>query len=115
MHVTDFNLLPKDQTKTYVAGGNVSWVNPYWAPQTVPLINSAVAGLMCSKFREPRPLEVTVVINSHSDPKCEKHRLQSLLRRISPEEEHLAYILATWRDVEKDINVQDSLQSELEH
>ena len=107
MHVTDFSLLPKDSTTTYVAGGNLSWVNPYWAPQTVPLINSAVTSLMCSKFREPRPLEVTVVINSHSDPKNEKHRLQSLLRRISPEEEHLAYILATYRDIKDGINVKD--------
>ena len=52
-------------------------------------------------------LEVTVLVNSLSDPKVERHRLQALLRRISPEEEHLAYILATWRDVSQGINVED--------
>ena len=113
MHVTDFNLIPKDDTKNYVAGGNVSWVNPYWAPQNVPLINAAVTGLMCGKFREPRPLDVTVVVNRNSDPSCERHRLQSLLRRISPEEEHIAYILATFRDVQNGTNVDDSWQCEV--
>ena len=90
-----------------MAGGNLSWISPYWAAQSVPLINSAITSLVHGKFRTPRVLEVTVLVNSKSDPKVERHRLQALLRRISPEEEHLAYILATWRDVSQGINVED--------
>ena len=106
IHPTDFKLLPAEGG-TYVAGGNVSWISPYWAAQSVPLISSAITSLVHGKFRTPRALEVTVLVNSKSDPKVERHRIQSLLRRISPEEEHLAYILATWRDVSQGINVQD--------
>ena len=81
IHPTDFKLLPAE-------GGTIT-------------------SLVHGKFRTPRVLEVTVLVNSKSDPKVERHRIQALLRRISPEEEHLAYILATWRDVSQGINVED--------
>ena len=63
IHPTDFKLLPAEGG-TYVAGGNLSWISPYWAAQSVPLINSAITSLVHGKFRTPRVLEVTVLVNS---------------------------------------------------
>ena len=56
---------------------------------------------------------MTVSVNSKSDPRKQEHRMQSLLRRISPEEEHLAYVLATYRDVAAGLNIQDNLLCQL--
>jgi hypothetical protein len=65
--------------------------------------------LVAGKFKEPKPLELTVLVCSKADPRVERHRQQALLRRISPEEEHIAYILATWRDVSEEVNMEDLL------
>ena len=107
MHPTDMKLVGSQHS--YTAGGNVSWINPFWSPCTVPVIESAVTLLAMGKFKEPVPIQMTVAVNSKSDPRKQEHRMQSLLRRISPEEEHLAYVLATYRDVSAGLSIQDNL------
>ena len=79
----------------------------------MPVIESAVTLLAMGKFKEPVPIQMTVSVNSKSDPRKQEHRMQSLLRRISPEEEHLAYVLATYRDVAAGLNIQDNLLCQL--
>lgn len=108
MHPTDFKHIKPDAAAgtIYTAGGNLSWVNPFWSPCQVPIIQSAVQSLVAGKFREPKPLDVTVIVSAQSDVRVERHRHANLLKRISAEEEHLAYILATYRDVSKNENVQ---------
>ena len=105
MHPTEMKLVGSQSV--YTAGGNASWVSPFWSPCTVPVIESAVTLLAMGKFKDPVPIQMTVAVTSKSDPRKQDHRMQSLLRRISPEEEHLAYVLATFRDVDKGVNVQD--------
>ena len=39
------------------------------------------------------------MVNSMSDPNNQQHRLGSMLKRLSPEEDHISYVLATWRDI----------------
>ena len=107
MHPIDMKLVGSQPS--YTAGGNASWVNPFWSPCTVPVIESAVTLLAMGKFKEPVPIQMTVAVNSRGDPRKQEHRMQSLLRRISPEEEHLAYVLATFRDVSTGVNIQDNL------
>ena len=101
MHPTDFRLLKLNQPagKCYTAGANLSWVSPWWTPCSVPVIQSAITLLVNSKFREPKPLEVTVMVNAQSDPNNQQHKTKSMLKRLSAEEEHVSYIIATWRDV----------------
>lgn len=108
MHPTDFkHINPNAPPGTlYTAGGNLSWINPFWSPAQVPIIQSAVQSLVTGKFREPKPLDVTVIVSPQSDVRVERHRHANLLKRISAEEEHLAYIIATYRDVAKNENVQ---------
>ena len=108
MHPTDFGLIPKEgNEKPYTAGGNASWVSPYWTPQQIPIISSALDILVHGKFRSPLPLELVVIVNDKSNPHLEQHRLGSQLRRVSPEEEHLAFILATYRDIQQGQHVED--------
>ena len=109
MHVTDFKLINVGSPvgKSYTAGGNLAWISPFWTPASVPLIESAINMLMQGNFKNPVPLEITVMVCSHSDPGNPQHRLQSSLKRLSPEEEHLAYILATVRDVHAGEAVED--------
>ena len=111
MHPTDFKLVKVNQPagKCYSAGGNLAWVSPFWAPASVPLICSAIQMLVNGKFCQPVPLEITVMVNSVSDPTSQQQRIQSGLKRLSPEEEHLAYILATWRDVSQGLLIEDWL------
>jgi hypothetical protein len=107
--VTDWKLIPQSEGGVYTAGGNIGWVSPYWCPGNIPLIHSAINSLVAGKFKEPKPLVLTVLVCSKADPRVERHRQQALLRRISPEEEHIAYILATWRDVSEEVNMEDLL------
>ena len=110
MHPTDFNHIDPAASggTTYCAGGNLSWLNPFWSPCAVPIITSSIQLLTESKFKDPKPLEVTVVVSQPSDARVERHRHASLLKRLSPEEDHLAYILATWRDVSRGESIKDS-------
>ena len=110
MHPTEMKVIKPDAAigGVYTAGGNLAWVNPFWSPCSVPIIQSAIQSLVNGKFREPKPLEVTVMVSQQSDVRVERHRHANLLKRLSAEEEHLAYILATYRDVSKNEDVQDS-------
>ena len=109
MHPTDFKLIKVGQVgKSYCAGGNVAWASPFWAPCSVPVINAATNTLMNGKWREPRGIDLTIAVCSHSDPTKEQQRFKSQLKRISPEEEHAAFILATWRDVSAGQTVEDA-------
>ena len=105
MHPTDMKLVGTQPS--YTAGGNASWVNPFWTSATVPVIESAVTFLAAGKFREPTALSMTVAVSTKSDPNNQAHRMGSLLRRISPEEEHIAFVLATYRDVAKGESIQE--------
>ena len=109
MHATDFRLIKLSfpQGRTYTASGNLSWISPFWALASVPVLNSAVRMLQLGKFKEPQPLEITVMVSTASDPNNNTHRMTSALRRLSPEEEHIAYVLATFADVSQGRNVQD--------
>ena len=89
--------------RVYTAGGNLSWVSQFWTPANVPVIHSAIRMLQSGKFRQPQPLELTVMVG----PNNVHHRSSSSLRRLSPEEEHIAYLLATWRDVKAGENMED--------
>ena len=103
MHQTDFKMIKLNQPagRCYTAGANLSWVSPWWTPCSVPVIQSAINLLVNSKFREPKPLELTVMVNAQSDPNNQQHKTKSMLKRLSAEEEHVSYIIATWRDVSK--------------
>lgn len=85
----------------------MAWVSPFWTPCSVPVIRSAINLLMNGKFKEPKVLDLHVMVCSHSDPNNGQHRLQSALKRLSPEEEHISYIMATWRDVSAGDNIED--------
>ena len=106
---TDFKFINPDAPPgtVYTAGGNLAWLNPFWSPCSVPIIQSAIQSLVAGKFREPKPLEVTVIVSQNSDVRNDRHRHANLLKRISSEEEHLAYIIATYRDVSRGENIQD--------
>ena len=108
-HPTDLKLIKvsNEAGRTYTAGANLSWVSPFWTPCSIPVIRSAVHLLMSSKWREPRVLELEVMVSTGSDPNNQQHRLGSLLKRLSPEEDHISYVLATWRDVAKGENIED--------
>ena len=91
-------------------GGNAAWVNWHWTVNQVPILESGVKFLRDAKFREPTALKVTVVVSdSLSNPCNVTHRAGSLLRRISQEELHHAWILATYRDVKDGKLVQDRM------
>ena len=109
MHPTEFKYInpASSMGTTYTAGANLAWVNPFWCPCSVPIINSAINMLVMGKYKDPKPLNLTVAVSTQSDVRCERHRHASLLKRLRPEEDHLAYILATWRDVSQGENVQD--------
>lgn len=109
-HPTDLKLLKTTNAagKVYTAGGNVSWVSPLWAPCSVPVIRSAVNLLVNGKYKNPVILELHVMVCSHSDPTNPAHRLGSLLKRLSPEEGHISFVLATWRDVSANENVEET-------
>lgn len=111
MHPTDFKFIDPGAAAgtTYTAGGNLSWLNPFWTACSVPIIHSAIQTLVMGKFKEPKALDVVAAVSPQSDVRNERHRHSSLLKRLSPEDEHLAYILATWRDVSKDENVEDMI------
>lgn len=47
------------------------------------------------------------MVNSMSDPNNQQHRLGSMLKRLSPEEDHISYVLATWRDISIGENVEE--------
>ena len=85
-------------------GGNAAWVSQ------APILESGVKFLRDAKFREPTALKVTVVVSdSLSNPCNVTHRAGTLLRRISQEELHHAWILATYRDVKDGKLVQDRM------
>ena len=106
---TDFRVLKLGGTpgRKYTGGGNLSWISPYWTPATVPVIHSAVKLLQKGRYNSPQPLELTVAVNGLSDPSNSNHRMASSLRRLSPEEEHIAYLLATWDDISEGNNLQE--------
>lgn len=114
MHPTDMKniKLTHPKGRSYTAAGNLSWVSPFWTPASVPVINSAVRMLQLGKFKEPQPLEITVMVCSSSDPTNTNHRMTSSLKRLSPEEEHLAYVLATHADVIEGRNVQERVEDQ---
>lgn len=108
MHPTDWKLLKLgDVGKSYTAGGNVAWASPFWTACNIPLIRSAINSLMGGRWRQPSPIQMTIAVCSHSDPTKEQSRHKSQLKRISPEEEHVAFILATWRDVSQGESIED--------
>ena len=109
MHPTDLRNIKLDNPagKTYAAGANLSWVSPWWTPSNIPVIQSAISLLVNSKFAQPKALELTVMVNGQSDPHNQQHKMNSMLRRLSPEEEHVSYILATWRDIEKGEGIEE--------
>ena len=41
------------------------------------------------------------MVNAQSDPNNQQHKTKSMLKRLSAEEEHVSYIIATWRGVSK--------------
>ena len=108
-HPTDLKLIKvsNEAGRTYTAGANAAWVSPFWTPCSIPVIRSAVKLLMNSKWREPKILEMEVMVNSMSDPNNQQHRLGSMLKRLSPEEDHISYVLATWRDISIGENVEE--------
>ena len=108
MHPTDFKLLKLNQPagRCYTAAANLSWVSPWWTPCSVPVIQSAISFLVNSRYREPRPLEITVMVNAQSGPNNQQQKTKSMLKRLSAEEEHVSYISATWRNVSKGEHVQ---------
>ena len=112
MHPTDFKLVKLNQPagRCYTAGANLSWVSPWWTPCSVPVIRSAITFLVNSRYRDPQPLELTVMVNSQSDPNSQQQKTKSMLKRLSAEEEHVSFIIATWRDVSKGERVQAGVQ-----
>ena len=118
MHATDFKLVKvQNLGHKYTAGGNVAWANPFWSACSIPLINSAICSLINGRWRQPSSIEITIAVCAQSDPTKEQIRFKSQLKRISPEEEHVAFILATWRDVSKGEQIEDTrclLQNELQ-
>eukprot|EP00435_Cladocopium_sp_Y103_P021496 s3597_g5.t1 len=111
-HPTDLKLIKasNEPGRSYTAGANISWASPFWTPCSVPAIRSAVKLLTNSKWRQPKILEMEVMVNTMSDPNNSQHRLGSLLKRLSPEEDHISYVLATWRDVSMGEKVQRVFQ-----
>ena len=110
-HPTDFKQVKVggEVGRIYCAGANAAWANPFWVPCTIPLINAAIDSLVSGKWSTPAPIELTIAVCSSSDPTKEQNRFKSQLKRISPEEEHLAYVLATWRDVSAGQCIEDVL------
>ena len=71
---------------------------------------AGVKFLRDAKFREPTALKVTVVVSDSLSNSWNVTRWAgSLLRRISQEELHHAWILATYRDVKDGKLVQDRM------
>ena len=70
----------------------------------IPIIETAVKYLQNGRFKAPAPMEKMVI---HCEPGICATPVPGdrTLRRISPEEEHFALILATARDVTRGVNV----------
>lgn len=69
-------------------------------------MNSKVKYMMASTFRAPHPLEVELAVDQ---AQAWPGTHNGCLRRSSPEEEHHAFILATWRDIQDGKHVEDWL------
>ena len=71
----------------------------------VPIIGAAVELLMHGRFATPcHPQQLTLWAESSADGKV------GLLKRLSPEEEHHAFILASARDIQRDLCVDQWLE-----
>ena len=87
---------------SYTCGINASWINWAWTAQKIPITRNAIKLLMNSRFEKPQPLTVECLANDVSDVTSDSARSSSMIKRLSPEEVHHAFILATYRDVSTD-------------
>ena len=75
-----------------------------WSPHSVPALRNSVKYLAGGKYAKPRPLVCDVLLEEDLGAKM----VNGLLKRLSPEEDHAAFVLATRRDLEADENVDES-------
>jgi hypothetical protein len=87
---------------SYTCGINASWINWAWTAQKIPITRNAIKLLVNSRFLKPQPLTVECLANDVSDVTSDSARSSSMIKRLSPEEVHHAFILATYRDVSTD-------------
>ena len=85
-------------TDQYIAGGNVAWVSWSWSSTaSVPVYKSSVKWIMHTTYKKPQPINLVVAVDDlFMDQK------NGQMKRISPEEDHHAFILATARDLQQD-------------
>ena len=85
-------------TDQYIAGGNVAWVSWSWSSTaSVPVYKSSVKWIMHTTHKTPQPINLVVAVDDlFMDQK------NGQMKRISPEEDHHAFILATARDLQQD-------------
>ena len=85
-------------TDQYIAGGNVAWVSWSWSSTaSVPVYKSSVKWIMRATYKKPQPINLVVAVDDlFMDQK------NGQMKRISPEEDHHAFILATARDLQQD-------------
>ena len=103
---------------TCLGWSNISWHNYYWvlmilfvkiiwlrwsATPGIPIIETAVKFLQNGRFRRPATAEKIVL---YADPSVTAPS-ERLFKRLSPEEEHHAIILATARDLAKNVMIQE--------
>ena len=82
-------------TDQYIAGGNVAWVSWSWSSTaSVRVYKSSVKWIMRATYKKPQPINLVVAVDDlFMDQK------NGQMKRISPEEDHHAFILATARDL----------------
>ena len=93
-----------EESWSVTAGGNATWLSWHWSINNVPIYAAAINFLQESLFAGPAPLKVSVLFDSTTT------LATSQLKRVSQEEIHHAWILATHRDVilSKEKNIDDS-------
>ena len=81
-------------TDQYIAGGNVARVSWSWSSTaSVPVYK----WIMRTTYKKPQPINLAVAVDDlFMDQK------NGQMKRISPEEDHHAFILATARDLQQD-------------
>ena len=78
-------------TDQYIAGGDVAWA--WSSTASVPVYKSSVKWT----YKKPQPINLVVAV----DDLFMDHK-NGQMKRISPEEDHRAFILATARDLQQD-------------
>ena len=80
----------------------VSWVDFHLPPHGAPILANSTKFLAGGRYFQPTPLHVDVLIPL--DKPIEALCMASMLQRLSPEEDHHAFIPATVRDLKQGRN-----------